>query len=55
MRHKKLKRYTGNEEKPIGLFTRVLVIVFILFALYMLFRFGGNGQDWYRGKPIHLR
>ena len=55
MRYKKRKRYTDIEEKPVSLSTRILVILFILLALYLLFRFGGNGQDWYRGKPIHLR
>jgi hypothetical protein len=41
--------------KQIGLASRIGILIFILLCLYLLSKTGGNGQDWYPGKPFHER
>ncbi|MBB2951293.1 hypothetical protein FHR29_002025 [Sphingobacterium sp. JUb56] len=34
---------------------RVIIVLYIIVMLYFLFTFGGNGADWFPGKPLYKR
>lgn len=34
---------------------RITIILYIVVMLYFLFTCGGNGADWFPGKPIFTR
>lgn len=50
-KYKKIK----PEQEVFPVFWRIVIIAYILLMLYSLFKYGGNGADWYPGKPIYLR
>lgn len=57
---KRLSKLCKREENDVppeqlSLVWRIIVLLFIAACIYYLYRTGGNGNDWYPGKPIQTR
>ena len=50
-RKEKQERINTKSDGQLSLFARIVLILFMLLCLFLLFKFGGNGQGWYPGKP----
>lgn len=52
---KKQGKTNDMESNKLPVLWRIVIVVYIVVLMYFLFKCGGNGADWYPGKPIYTR
>lgn len=54
IRYKKRKQ-SDKGSRGLHIIWRITILVYIVILFYFLFTCGGNGANWFPGKPIYTR
>lgn len=51
----KKKEKNDKDYGSLHIIWRITILLYIIIMLYFLLTCGGNGADWFPGKPIYTR